>query len=354
MAEENVSLESETRSPFLVLGIESSCDETAASVVSNDFKILSNIVGSQFEHHRPYGGVVPELAARAHVQTIDTIVSRAITEAGISFKDLDAVAATGGPGLIGGVLVGTTFGKALALVNQVPFLAVNHLEGHALTARLTDKLDFPYLLLLVSGGHSQILIVKGVGNYKLLGNTLDDAVGEAFDKIAKLLGIDMPGGPNLEKLALNGDPEKYLFPRPLIGRPDCNFSLSGLKTAVRYKINQLCNVSSQDRADISASFQKAVCDVIVDRCANAIDKCQPGFTANLPFVVAGGVAANKSIRTALQTLSHQKGVQFIAPPISLCTDNAAMIAWAGVERFNKGDFDGLDFLPKPRWPLDNS
>ena len=354
MAEENVSLESETRSPFLVLGIESSCDETAASVVSNDFKILSNIVGSQFEHHRPYGGVVPELAARAHVQTIDTIVSRAITEAGISFKDLDAVAATGGPGLIGGVLVGTTFGKALALVNQVPFLAVNHLEGHALTARLTDKLDFPYLLLLVSGGHSQILIVKGVGNYKLLGNTLDDAVGEAFDKIAKLLGIDMPGGPNLEKLALNGDPEKYLFPRPLIGRPDCNFSLSGLKTAVRYKINQLCNVSSQDRADISASFQKAVCDVIVDRCANAIDKCQPGFTANLPFVVAGGVAANKSIRTALQTLSHQKGVQFIDPPISLCTDNAAMIAWAGVERFNKGDFDGLDFLPKPRWPLDNS
>jgi len=354
MAEENVNLKSETRNPFLVLGIESSCDETAASVVSNDFKILSNIVGSQFEHHRPYGGVVPELAARAHVQKIDTIVSRAITEAGISFKDLDAIAATGGPGLIGGVLVGATFGKALALVNQVPFLAVNHLEGHALTARLTDKLDFPYLLLLVSGGHSQILIVKDVGNYKLLGNTLDDAVGEAFDKIAKLLGIDMPGGPNLEKLALNGDPEKYLFPRPLIGRPDCNFSLSGLKTAVRYKINQLGNVSSQDRADISASFQKAVCDVIVDRCANAIDKCQPGSNENLPFVVAGGVAANKSIRTALQTLSHQKRVQFIAPPISLCTDNAAMIAWAGVERFNKGDFDGLDFLPKPRWPLDNS
>ena len=354
MAEENVNLKSETHSQFLVLGIESSCDETAASVVSSDFKILSNIVGSQFEHHRPYGGVVPELAARAHVQTIDIIVSRAITEAGISFRDLNAVAATGGPGLIGGVLVGTTFGKALALANQIPFLAVNHLEGHALTARLTDKLDFPYLLLLASGGHSQILIVKDVGHYKLLGNTLDDAVGEAFDKIAKLLGIDMPGGPNLEKLALNGDPEKYLFPRPLIGRPDCNFSLSGLKTAVRYKINQLCNVSSQDRADISASFQKAVCDVIVDRCANAINKCQPDFNGNLSFVVAGGVAANKSIRTALQNLSRQKGVQFIAPPISLCTDNAAMIAWAGVERFNKGDFDDLDFLPKPRWPLDNS
>ena len=354
MAEGNVNLRSEPRSQFLVLGIESSCDETAASVVSNDFKILSNIVGSQFEHHQPYGGVVPELAARAHVQTIDIIVSRAITEAGISFRDLDAVAATGGPGLIGGVLVGATFGKALALVNQVPFLAVNHLEGHALTARLTDKLDFPYLLLLVSGGHSQILIVKDVGNYKLLGNTLDDAVGEAFDKIAKLLGIDMPGGPNLEKLALNGDPEKYLFPRPLLGRPDCNFSFSGLKTAVRNKINQLCNVSSQDKADISASFQKAVCDVIVDRCANAINKCQPDFNGNLSFVIAGGVAANKSIRTALQNLSRQKGVQFIAPPISLCTDNAAMIAWAGVERFNKRDFDDLDFLPKPRWPLDNS
>ncbi|GIR54045.1 MAG: hypothetical protein CM15mP62_15160 [Rhodospirillaceae bacterium] len=252
------------------------------------------------------------------------------------------------------MLVGATFGKALALANQIPFLAVNHLEGHALTARLTDQLDFPYLLLLVSGGHSQILIVKDVGSYKLLGTTLDDAVGEAFDKIAKLLGIDMPGGPNLEKLALRGDPEKYRFPRPLLGRPDCNFSLSGLKTAVRYKINQLCNISSQDKADISASFQKAVCDVIVDRCANAIDKCQLDLSKSLSFVAAGGVAANKSIRTALQTLSHQKGIQFIAPPISLCTDNAAMIAWAGVERFNKGDFDGFDFLPKPRWPLDNS
>ena len=351
MAEENVNLKNETRSQFLVLGIESSCDETAASVVSNDFRILSNIVGSQFEHHQPYGGVVPELAARAHAQTIDIIVSRAITEAGISFGDLNAVAATGGPGLIGGVLVGATFGKALALANQIPFLAVNHLEGHALTARLTDQLDFPYLLLLVSGGHSQILIVKDVGSYKLLGTTLDDAVGEAFDKIAKLLGIDMPGGPNLEKLALRGDPEKYRFPRPLLGRPDCNFSLSGLKTAVRYKINQLCNISSQDKADISASFQKAVCDVIVDRCANAIDKCQLDLRKSLSFVAAGGVAANKSIRTALQTLSHQKGIQFIAPPISLCTDNAAMIAWAGVERSNKGDFDGFDFLPKPRWPL---
>ena len=202
MAEENVNLKNETRSPFLVLGIESSCDETAASVVSNDFRILSNIVGSQFEHHQPYGGVVPELAARAHAQTIDIIVARAITEAGISFRDLNAVAATGGPGLIGGVLVGATFGKALALANQIPFLAVNHLEGHALTARLTNQLDFPYLLLLVSGGHSQILIVKDVGSYKLLGTTLDDAVGEAFDKIYKLICIDMPGGQKMEKIAL--------------------------------------------------------------------------------------------------------------------------------------------------------
>ena len=354
MAKENVNLKSETRSPLLVLGIESSCDETAAAVVSNDFRILSNIVGSQFEHHRPYGGVVPELAARAHVQTIDIIVSRAIAEAGVSFGELNAVAATGGPGLIGGVLVGATFGKALALANRIPFLAVNHLEGHALTARLTDQLDFPYLLLLVSGGHSQILIVEDVGSYKLLGTTLDDAVGEAFDKIAKLLDIDMPGGPNLEKLALRGDPKKYHFPRPLLGRPDCNFSLSGLKTAVRYKISKLCNISSQDKADISASFQKAVCDVIVDRCSNAIDKCLLYSSKNFSFVVAGGVAANESIRTALQTLSHRKGVKFIAPPISLCTDNAAMIAWAGVERFNKGDFDGFDFLPRPRWPLDNS
>ena len=354
MAEEKANHKNKTRSPLLVLGIESSCDETAAAVVSNDFRILSNIVGSQFEHHRPYGGVVPELAARAHVQTIDIIVSRAITEAGINFGELNAVAATGGPGLIGGVLVGATFGKALALANRIPFLAVNHLEGHALTARLTDQLDFPYLLLLVSGGHSQILIVEDVGSYKLLGTTLDDAVGEAFDKIAKLLGIDMPGGPNLEKLALRGDPKKYHFPRPLLGRPDCNFSLSGLKTAVRYKISKLRNISSQDKADISASFQKAVCDVIVDRCSNAIDKCQLDFSKNFSFVVAGGVAANESIRTALQTLSHRKGIKFIAPPISLCTDNAAMIAWTGVERFNKGDFDDFDFLPKPRWPLDNS
>ena len=353
MAEKKTTHKSNKEKAVLVLGIESSCDETAASVVSNNFEILSNVIGSQFEYHQPYGGVVPELAARAHAQTIDVIVSRAITDAGISYQDLDAVAATGGPGLIGGVLVGSTFGKTLALVNKLPFLAINHLEGHALTARLTDRLDFPYLLLLVSGGHSQLLIVKGVGNYRLLGNTLDDAVGEAFDKIANLLNLEMPGGPNLEKLALCGDSTKYLLPKPLHGRPGCDFSFSGLKTAVRYKIDQLDNISSLDKADIAASFQKTVCDVLVDRCANAIKIFQEEFGTNQSFVVAGGVAANKSIRGALENLSEQQGIKFIAPPISLCTDNAAMIAWAGIERFSKGFFDNLDFMPKPRWPLDN-
>ena len=254
----------------IMLGIESSCDETAASVVRNDSTILSNIISSQFETHRPYGGVVPELAARAHVNNIDLIVKEAMRSAQIKYSDLSAIAATGGPGLIGGVLVGTTFGKALAFANNLPFIAVNHLEGHALTPRLTNNIKFPYLLLLASGGHCQLLTVNGVGKYDLLGSTIDDAIGEAFDKTAKLLGLGFPGGPALEKIALDGNSKRYNFPRPLAGRPGCDFSFSGLKTAVRYTVDNLPKLTEQNQADLAASFQATVVSILNDRCANAI------------------------------------------------------------------------------------
>jgi N6-L-threonylcarbamoyladenine synthase len=336
----------------IVLGIESSCDETAAAVVTGDRVIRSNVIFSQFDDHRPFGGVVPEVAARAHVQHLDVIVLRAMRDAGLSFEDLDAVAATGGPGLIGGVLVGATMAKGIALASDLPFIAVNHLEGHALTARLTDGIDFPFLLLLVSGGHCQLLSVEGIGRYRRLGTTIDDAVGEAFDKTAKMLGLGYPGGPAVEKAARNGDPGRFDLPRPLAGRPGCDFSFSGLKTAVRRKLESITTPTQTDVDDLAAAFQAAVAGSLRDRCGNAIKEFQNQHGQDRPFVAAGGVAANQALRATLGALAEERNMRFVAPPPALCTDNAAMIAWAGVERFRVGDVDGLDFAPRPRWPLD--
>jgi N6-L-threonylcarbamoyladenine synthase len=336
----------------VVLGIESSCDETAAAVVTGDRDILANVVFSQLDEHRPFGGVVPELAARAHVQHLDGIIARAMTEAGIGYRDLDAVAATGGPGLIGGVLVGATMAKSIALAHSLAFIAVNHLEGHALTARLTDGITFPFLLLLVSGGHCQLLSVAGVGRYRRLGTTIDDAIGEAFDKTAKLLGLGYPGGPALEKAARHGDGTRFKLPRPMVGRPGCDFSFSGLKTAVRQKVAANHPLSDRDIADLAASFQQTVADTVINRCANAVEQFQAEHGPGRPFVAAGGVAANLTLRASLTDLANRHSMDFVAPPPALCTDNAAMIAWAGLERLAIGAVDGFDFAPRPRWPLD--
>ena len=346
---------------MIVLGIESSCDETAAAVLRDDREILSNVVYSQLSEHAPYGGVVPEIAARSHLSHIDGIVARAMAEAGVSFSELDAVAATGGPGLIGGVLVGMMTAKAIALVHEIPLIAVNHLEGHALTARMTDGVEFPYLLLLVSGGHCQLLEVSGPGQYTLYGATVDDAVGEAFDKTAKILGLPYPGGPAVEVAALTGDSKRFSLPRPMTGRPGCDFSFSGLKTAVARLVElKLAPISAtgvldaQTVSDVAASFQAAVAETLANRTRHAIQRFRethPG-DAPYPLVVAGGVAANLTIRETLSALATNEGMSFTAPPIGLCTDNAAMIAWAGVERLRLGMVDGLDFAPRPRWPLD--
>lgn len=338
---------------MIVLGIETSCDETAAAVVRDDRTILSDVVLSQLDEHRPFGGVVPEVAARAHLDHIDTLVAQAMRQAGIGFAELDAVAATGGPGLIGGVMVGVMTAKAIAAVHHKPFVAVNHLEGHALTARLTDGLDFPYLLLLVSGGHCQLLVVEGVGQYRRLGTTIDDAAGEAFDKVAKMLGLGYPGGPALERAALTGDAGRFALPRPLKGRPGCDFSFSGLKTAVRLALDGLgAPPNEQDRADLAASFQEAVADAIADRCARAMALFRSEHPRADKLVLAGGVAANAALRRRLGELAEAHGMALVAPPLRLCTDNAAMIAWAGLERFRLGLTDPLDFAPRPRWPLD--
>ncbi|MDA1310239.1 MAG: tRNA (adenosine(37)-N6)-threonylcarbamoyltransferase complex transferase subunit TsaD [Proteobacteria bacterium] len=312
----------------------------------------SNVVFSQLEEHRPFGGVVPEVAARAHVQYLDGIIARAMRDADLSYADLDAIAATGGPGLIGGVLVGATMAKSIALAMDLPFIAVNHLEGHALTARLTDGIEFPFLLLLVSGGHCQLLSVEGVGQYQRLGTTIDDAVGEAFDKTAKLLGLGYPGGPALEKAAMEGDPSRFTLPRPMVGRPGCDFSFSGLKTAVRHKVASVESMSPTDVADLAAAFQNAVAGSLANRCANAITLFESLHGAGRPFVAAGGVAANQTLRATLGKLAGSRDMPFVVPPPALCTDNAAMIAWAGVERFRIDAIDGLDFAPRPRWPLD--
>ncbi|MFQ5765452.1 MAG: tRNA (adenosine(37)-N6)-threonylcarbamoyltransferase complex transferase subunit TsaD, partial [Rhodospirillales bacterium] len=323
---------------MIVLGIETSCDETAAAVVDDERRILADEVLSQLDDHRPFGGIVPEVAARAHLELIDGLVARAMEDAGAGFDDIDAVAATAGPGLIGGVLVGVMTAKAIAAVRGLEFLAVNHLEAHALTVRLTDDLAFPYLLLLVSGGHCQLLAVEGVGRYRRLGTTLDDALGEAFDKTAKMLGLGYPGGPAVEKAARRGDPDRFPLPRPLLGRDGADFSFSGLKTKVRQTIEGLPEGRLRDRDvdDLCASFQAAVEDVLVDRTANAIRAFAARHPAPSALVVAGGVAANDAIRRRLAAQAAERGFQFVAPPPKLCTDNAAMVAWAGIERLRLG------------------
>lgn len=342
---------------FTVLGLETSCDETAASVVCGRApgpgEILSNVVLSQLEEHAAFGGVVPEIAARAHVEALDSIVEVALAEAGVSVDRLDAIAATAGPGLIGGVMVGLTTAKALALAWDKPLLALNHLEAHALTARLTSGIAFPYLLLLISGGHCQLLAVEGVGKFRLLGTTIDDAVGEAFDKAAKLLGLCYPGGPNIEALAKAGNPKAFALPRPMVGREGADFSFSGLKTAVR-QIVRRPDFAESARADMAASFQAAVIDSLLDRVGSAMRMFRTlfgGYGRELTLVVAGGVAANTAIRGALGKLADAEGFRMAIPPPQLCTDNAAMIAWAGIERAELGLFDSLAAAPKARWPL---
>jgi N6-L-threonylcarbamoyladenine synthase len=336
--------------PLTVLGLETSCDETAASVVRGiapgPGSILSNVVFSQFDAHRAFGGVVPEIAARAHIEMLDAVIEDALERAGLELGDLDAIAATAGPGLIGGVMVGLTTAKALALASGKPFVGINHLEAHALTARLTDGVAFPFLLLLISGGHCQLLGVEGVGKFRLYGTTIDDAVGEAFDKTAKLLGLPYPGGPEIEKLAREGNAKRVLLPRPMRGRAGADFSFSGLKTAVRHA------AANADKADLAASFQSAVIDILLDRIRAAMDMFRSEFSGTAgTLVVAGGVAANGAIRAALTRLCEEENFAKKIPPPGLCTDNAAMVAWAGVERSQLGLFDALGVTPKARWPL---
>ena len=339
---------------MIVLGIETSCDETAAAVVDERRRILSNRVLSQDDEHRPYGGVVPEIAARSHLDHIERLVRLALEDAHLDFTRIDGVAATAGPGLIGGVFVGVMTAKAIAAARGLPFLAINHLEGHALSVRLSDDIDFPYLLLLVSGGHCQLLAVEGVGCYRRLGGTLDDALGEAFDKTAKLLGLGYPGGPAVEKAARAGDPGRFDLPRPMLGRPHFDFSFSGLKTAVRHQVAKLESpLCEGDRADLAAAFQAAAGDVLEDRSARALDAFRARYGEAGPLVIAGGVAANGYLRERLGALAESRGTRLVAPPQALCTDNAAMIAWAGIERLTLGLVDTLDFAPRPRWPLED-
>jgi N6-L-threonylcarbamoyladenine synthase len=343
--------------PLIVLGIETSCDETAASLVRRAAdgrgEILSNVVRSQLDLHAAYGGVVPEIAARAHVELLDAAIGQALSEAGLGFDAIDGVAATAGPGLIGGLIVGVTTAKAIALGLGRPFIAVNHLEAHALTAGLTDQLAFPYLLLLVSGGHTQLLIVKDVGRYERLGTTLDDALGEAFDKAAKLLGLGYPGGPEVESRALRGRPTIPL-PRPMLGRKEPHFSLAGLKTALRHEALARAPLSEQDIADLCASFQEAVADIVSDRTARAFELYEErlGKEAQRALVVAGGVAANQRLKAALEAAARKHGFRLVVPPPELCTDNAAMIAWAGAMRLSRGLVDDLSAPVRARWPLD--
>jgi N6-L-threonylcarbamoyladenine synthase len=340
---------------MIVLGIESSCDETAAAVVDDRRRVLAEELFSQFDEHKPYGGVVPEVAARAHLEHLGPLIEATMRKAGIGFADLDGIAATAGPGLIGGVIVGVTMAKAIAAVHRKPFFAVNHLEGHALSARLSDDVAFPYLLLLVSGGHCQLLVVEDIGRYHRLGATIDDAAGEAFDKAAKLLGLGYPGGPAIQCAAEEAREPVLDLPRPMLGRPDCNFSFSGLKTALRQRVEALRSSGAlppETVANLAAGFEVAVSESIADRVKRGITAAReraPGLTA---LVVAGGVAANTRLRTRLAETAAKASLPLVAPPIRLCTDNAAMIAWTGLEHLKRGETSALDFAPRPRWPLD--
>ena len=339
-----------------VLGIESSCDDTAAAVVRGAADappgtILSNVVLGQDDLHAIYGGVVPEIAARAHAERLDAAVTRALDEAGAALPEMDAVAVTAGPGLIGGLIAGVSAAKGVALGAGLPLVGVNHLAGHALTARLTDGLAYPYLLLLVSGGHCQLLAVEGPESYRRLGTTLDDAPGEAFDKAAKLMGLGVPGGPAVERCAAAGDADRFALPRPLARHAGCDFSFSGLKTAVRMTWEGLASPGERDRADLCAGFQRAVARHLAERAGRAMARFAAAHGPG-PLAVAGGVAANAAVRAALEAEARAHGFTMVAPPLRLCTDNAAMIAWAGLEALAAGRRDGLDLAPRPRWPLD--
>ena len=341
---------------MLVLGIETTCDETAAAVVRRDDtglgEILSNVVLSQIAEHAAFGGVVPEIAARAHVEVLDRVIATAMKEAKTDFSALAGIAAAAGPGLIGGVIVGLTTAKAIALVADKPLVAINHLEAHALTARLTDGASFPYCLFLASGGHTQIVAVLEVGRYERLGTTLDDAIGEAFDKTGKLLGLPYPGGPEVERRAAQGDGARFTLPRPLLGRVEPDFSLSGLKTALRLEAEKIAPVSDQDVADLCASFQQAIVDVVSDRVSAGLRLFRERYGGPTALVAAGGVAANQAIRRALNRVAIAAGTVLTVPPPALCTDNGAMIAWAGAERLARGMTDTLAASPRARWPLD--
>jgi N6-L-threonylcarbamoyladenine synthase len=338
---------------MIVLGIETSCDETAAAIVDDHREILASRIQSQVAAHAPYGGIVPEIAARAHLDHLGALIRQAFEEARIAPGDVDGIAATAGPGLVGGLLVGLMTAKAMAAALERPFIAINHLEGHALSVRLSHALEFPYLVLLVSGGHSQLLIAEAVGRYRRLGTTIDDAAGEAFDKTAKLLGLGYPGGPEIERRADRGDPARFDLPRPLKGAAGCHFSFSGLKTAVRRTVERLKRpLSDKDVADMAAAFQAAVGDVLADRSANAMAEFRRLHGSGHAFVIVGGVAANRYLRGRLERLCAQEGFDVVAPPASLCTDNAAMIAWAGIEHLRAGLSSPLDFAARPRWPLD--
>jgi N6-L-threonylcarbamoyladenine synthase len=339
---------------MIVLGVETSCDETAAAVVCDmpQPRIRANLIRAQLPEHQPYGGVVPEIAARAHLDHIEELIRRALDQAGVGVEELDGIAAAAGPGLIGGLIVGTMAAKGIAWAAQKPFVAVNHLEAHALTARLSDSVTFPYLLLLVSGGHSQLLACVEVGEYLVLGASRDDAAGEAFDKTAKLLGLGYPGGPAIAEAARGGDPKRFSLPRPLKGRAGCDFSFSGLKTAVRQTIAECPPRSDRDRADFAAAIELAICDSLVDRTTNAVAWFRRHYPQGSTLVAAGGVAANQRLRAQLSSLASAAGFDFVAPPPELCTDNGAMVAWAGLERLRLGLTDTLDAPVRPRWPLD--
>jgi tRNA N6-adenosine threonylcarbamoyltransferase len=348
--------------PLTILGLESSCDDTAAAIVRHgageDPEILSSVVAGQTELHAAFGGVVPEIAARAHTEKLDICVEQALEQAGLALSDLGGISVTAGPGLIGGVLAGVMCAKGLSAATGLPFVGVNHLAGHALTPRLTDQLPFPYLMLLVSGGHCQFLIVHGSDDFKRLGGTIDDAPGEAFDKSARLLGLPQPGGPAVEAAARDGDQKRFRLPRPLLDRPGCDMSFSGLKTALLRErdkvIKEKGGLTRRDRNDLCAGFQAAVCDVLAEKSRRALALYMELNPAQPTIAVAGGVAANTPIRAALETVAAEFGVTFLAPPLTLCTDNAAMIAWAGIERFRSGHRDDQTLSARPRWPLDNS